>query len=51
MARKKSNIVCRGYGSPHGYAQGRHWFVCQQCRWYVGPPKALPTKFEEAQPK
>ena len=45
----KAKIVCRGYGSPHGWAQGRHWFVCSKCRWapnYRDPEPAV-TKYKD----
>ena len=37
---KRTKIVCRGYGSAHGYANGRLWFVCSKCRWSVAPSAA-----------
>ena len=40
-----AKIVCRGYGSPHGFAAGRLWFVCAKCRWSPGyrDPEPAPS--------
>jgi hypothetical protein len=34
-AKRRPKIVCKGFGSWHGYAKGRHWFACGACRWSV----------------